>query len=97
FIAPARPMRGIHHNGQVRELLDDRDGGDIEGVSQITVKGSDAALAQHDVVVPAGHDVFGGKEQLLNGGGDSAFQQNRLGHLAELSQQVVILHVTSSD
>ena len=55
--------------------------------------GADAALAQDHVVVAAGQDVLARQQQLLDGGRDAALEQHRLAHLAQLAQQVEVLHV----
>ena len=79
------------------EFLDNRDGGDIQRVSRITFEGADTAFAQHHVVVPSGHDVFGRKQQLFNGGGNTALQQDGLGNLTKLFKKVVVLHIPRAD
>ena len=76
LVAAAGAVRGIADDGQVRELFDDGDGGDVHGVAGVGFEGADAALAEDDVVVAAGEEVFGGEQQLFDGGGDAALEQH---------------------
>jgi len=48
-------------------------------------------------MVALGHDVFGGFEPLLNGGGHPTFEENGRARFAHLAQQVVVLHVAGAD
>ena len=86
-------MRGIGHDGQVRELVNHRNRGDIHGVARGGLIGADAALAEDHVVVAAGHDVLAGEQQFLDGGGDAALEQHRLAYLAQFAQQIEVLHI----
>ena len=96
-VAAAGAVRRIADDGQVRKLLDDRDGGDVHRVAGVGLEGADAALAEDDVVVAAGEDVFGGEQQLFDGGGDAALEQHGLADRAELAQQVEVLHIARAD
>src|SRR2546427_4968652 len=77
----------------MRQLLDDGDSGNIQRVASIGLEGANAALAQNHVVIAAGHDVFRRKQQLFESGGDAALEQHRLLDLAQLAQQIKILHI----
>jgi len=52
--------------------------GEVEGVARKIGERSNAALAQHDVVIALGEDVFGGHQELVEGGGHPALQENGL-------------------
>ena len=69
----------------------------IHGVTSIGFESADAALAQNHVVVAARHDVFGGEQQFFQRGRDAALEQHRLLDLAQLAQQVEVLHVAGAD
>ena len=86
-------MGGIGDHGQVGELFEHRNGGDVHGVASRGLIGADAALAEDHLVVAAGEDVLARKEQLLDGGGDAALEQDGLADLAEFAEQVEVLHV----
>src|SRR5690242_17512233 len=58
FVASTSSMRRIGPHGQVRKLLNDGNGGEIEGVAGVSFKCADAALAEDYVVVAAGQNVF---------------------------------------
>src|SRR5437868_11647128 len=77
----------------MREFLDDGNRGDIQGVARVGLEGANAALAEDDLIISAGHNVLGGKQQLFESGRDAALEQDRLAHLAQLTQQIEILHV----
>ena len=81
FAAPGG-MAGIDNYRQVRHCVQHRNGGDIQRVSCRGLKGADAALAQDHLVVTAGHDVFGRKQQLFKCSRDTPLQEHRLTDLA---------------
>ena len=78
------------------ELLHRQHGGEVQGVAGIGLKGADTPLAEDDPVVAPGHDVLGAHEPLLNGGGQAPLEQDGLGGLAKLLEQVEVLHVPGS-
>ncbi len=86
-------MRRIAQHRQVRQRLQHRDRRDVHRVARVRLKGADAPLAQHQVIVAAGQDVLGAQQQLFNRGRDAALQQHRLADPAKLPQQVEVLHV----
>src|SRR6185312_9398995 len=96
-VALADAVRWIAKHRKVRELLEHGDRGDVHGVARVGLEGADAALAKHEVVVAAGEDVFGGEQNLFNGGGDAALEQAGLAHVPELAEQVEVLHVARTD
>src|SRR6185437_7720327 len=96
-VALADAVRWIAKHRKVRELLEHGDRGDVHGVARVGLEGADAALAKHEVVVAAGEDVFGGEQNLFDGGGDAALEQAGLAHVAELAEQVEVLHVARTD
>ena len=93
FVAQSGAVRRIGSHGQVRQLLDDRNSGNIQRVARVGFESADAALAQNHVVVSARHDVFGGEQQLFERGRDAALEQHRFFDLAQFAQQIEILHV----
>ena len=92
----AAGVGGVHHHRQVGELLHRQHGGEVQGVAGIGLKGADTPLAEDDPVVAPGHDVLGAHEPLLNGGGQAPLEQDGLGGLAKLLEQVEVLHVPGS-
>ena len=74
-------VRRVGDDRQVGEFVDDRDGGDVERVARVGLEGADAALAEDDVVVAAGQDVFGRQQPLLNRRRHAALEQDRLADL----------------
>src|SRR6266849_3194054 len=97
FVAASGAVGGIGEHGQVRELLDDRDGGDVERVACVGFKGANAALAEDYVVVAAGEDVLGAEEQLFHGGGHAALEEHGLADFAERAEEIIVLHIARAD
>ena len=79
------------------QALQDGDRGDVHGVAGEGFEGANAAFAEDDFEVAAGHDVFGRKQHFFNGGGDAALQQDGLVDAAQILQQVEVLHVARAD
>ena len=51
-------VAGVDDDRQVRELLEHRHSRKVECVSRVVVVGANAALAEDDLLVAAGHDVL---------------------------------------
>src|ERR1035437_4382471 len=92
-VAATRAVRRVGYDRQVGEFLDYGNGGEIEGVAGVGFEGADAALAEDDVVIAAGQDVLGGEQEFFDASRDAAFEQHGFGLLAELAQQVEVLHI----
>src|SRR5260370_4770649 len=83
FVAAAGAVRGVANHWQVRKFFDDGDGSDVEGVARIRFERADAALAEDDVVIAAGKDVFGAEKKLFHSGREAALEENTLVNFAE--------------
>ena len=81
----------------MRQLLEHGHGREVERVARVVVKRADAALAEDDLLVAAGHDVLGAHEQLLERAGQTALEQDGLAQLAELTQEIEVLHIARAD
>ena len=90
-------MARVNNDGQVRQLLEHGHGREVERVAGVIVERADAALAEDDLLIAAGHDVLGAHEQLLERAGEAALEQDGLAELAELAQEVKVLHVARAD
>ena len=77
--------------------MDRRDDRKVHRVASMVGKGPDAAFAKDDIVIALGHDVFGGKQELVERRGQPAFQQNRFPRLADIFEQREVLHIPSAD
>ncbi len=86
-------MGGVGDDGQVAQFLEHGNGVDVEGVARGGLVGADTALADHDVHVAAGEDVFGAHEQFLDGAADAALEEDRFFLLAQRLEQRVVLRV----
>ena len=59
LVAATSAVRGVDHNGKVGEFLYNRYGRNVQRVASVVLKGSNATLAQHDLMVSAGENIFG--------------------------------------
>src|SRR5258708_31515604 len=78
FVALASAVAGIDKNGEMTALFHGRNNGEVEGVARKIGECADAALAEHHVVIALGEDVLGSHEELVEGGGHAAFEENGL-------------------
>ena len=74
-------------------LVEGGHGGQVQGVPGGRLKGADAPLAQDHVLVAPGHDVLGAHQQLLEGVGQAPLQEDGLAGVAQLFEQLEVLHV----
>lgn len=96
-VASSGGMAGVDDDGQMGPFLDDGDGGDVEGVADAIFEGFDASFAEDDVAVSLAEDVFGGEEPILDGGSESAFEDDGCLGFSDFAEEVEILHVSSAD
>ena len=76
-VALAGAMAGIDQNRQVRQRLYRRDDGQVERIAAMVRKRPYAPLAEDDVVIAAGEQVFGRHQPFLERSRHPAFEQNR--------------------
>ena len=93
LVAHAGTVAGIDEDRQVTELLDHRDGGQIESVAGIGLEGANAALAQNHRVGAVRQQVFGGHQEVFDGGRQTALEQHRLADLSDPLEELEVLHV----
>ena len=87
-------MAGVHHHGQVGQVLQNGDGGQVQGVPGVGgFVGADAPLAEDDLLVAVGHDVLGAHEQLLDGASQTALEEDGLIQLAQFLEHIEVLGV----
>ena len=90
-------VAGVHDDGQMGLLVDDRHSGEVEGVAGVLLEGADTALTEDDLLVAAGHDVLGAHDPLFDGVAEAALEQNGLVHLAHSLEQLEVLHIAGTD
>src|SRR5207244_4147838 len=83
--APRR-VRRVDDHGQVRLLLQDRDGADVEREPHRGLEGLDPTLAEDHARVPLLDDVLGRHQELLDGRREAALEQHRLVGAADLAE-----------
>ena len=87
-------MAWVGDNGQMGKLAKHGDGAHVEGVARASLERANAALTQHDLVVPFAHDIFSAHKQLIDRGRHAALEQHGLAITAKLLEQREILHVS---
>jgi hypothetical protein len=93
----AGAVAGVADDRQVALGLDDGDGVEVEGEAGRGLEGADAALAENDVVVALGHDVFGGLQVFADERGHAALEQDGDAGVADGGKQGVVLAVARAD
>ena len=63
----SRAVRRVADDRQVAEPFDNRDRGEVKRVAGSGFVGTNATLAEDDLVVALGHDVLGGEQPLVDG------------------------------
>ena len=66
LVAPPGAVRRIDKDRKMREFFDYWNRGNIERVSGVVLKRSDAAFTKNHIAVAAGHDVFRRQKPLLD-------------------------------
>ena len=94
--APAALAR-IDDDRQVRLLLHDGDGAQVERVARIGLEGANAALAQEHVGVAVREHVLGRQQPFLDLHGHAALEQHRLAAAGRLGDEGEILRVARAD
>ncbi len=91
------PWLGIGDDGKVGEGLHHGDGREIQEVPGLGVETPDPPLAEDDVGIPLGDDVFRGQEEFLDGRGQTPFEENGFPDLPDLPEERIVLHVPGAD
>ena len=86
-------VAGVYHHGQMGQLVEDRHGGQVQGIAGGCFEGADAPLTEDDILVAPGHNVLRAHQQLLDGVGQAALEKNGLLGLAQFLQKLKVLHV----
>ena len=93
----AARMGGIDDDRQMGLPFQPRDGGHVEHIPVGRFKSADAALAEDDVMVTAGGNVFRRHQPFGDGCRHAALQDHRRFYLADFLQQVEVLHVAGAN
>ena len=91
------PWLGSTITGRCVELTQHGNCAEIKRVACARLEGADPSLAQDDLLVADREDVFGCPKPLIDGAGEAALEQDRTVDLAELAQEVEVLHVAGAD
>jgi len=97
LLATSGPMTGIHNDREMAQTLHGRHNREIQRVAGMLRKRAHAALAEDDIVVAFGHDVFGGQKQLLQRRRHPALQEDGDASLPGTPQQAEVLHIPRAD
>ena len=96
-IGAAATLAGIDDDGEVGFLFRDGHRGEIERVARVRFEGADAALAEQDVRVAVGEDVFGGEQPFLDVLAQAALEQDRLAGSRGGDEELEVLPVAGAD
>ena len=96
-VAMAGGVAGVGDDGQVRDLLEQRNGGYVEGVARGCFKGANAALAENDVGVAVIENNLRRAQQIGHRGHHAALQQDGTARTRRGFKQRVVLHVARAD
>src|SRR5207244_4225476 len=96
-VAAPRRVRRVDDHGQVRLLLQDRDGADVEREPHRGLEGLDPTLAEDHARVPLLDDVLGRHQELLDGRREAALEQHRLVRPTDLAEEREVGHVARAD
>jgi len=75
--APPARVRWIEDDGQMRQFAQAQRAAEIAHVAGVLVEAADTAFAEDDPRIAFEQHVFGREQQLVEGRGRSAFEQNR--------------------
>ena len=87
----------IYEDGEVAAFFYRGDYGQVQSVAGKVGEGTDAAFAEHDVVVTFGEDVFGGHEEFVESGGHAALKKDGEFGAAGAFEERKVLHVAGAD
>ena len=65
-IRPPHPLARINNDRTMRLLLDDRNGGKVQRVAGVSLESADAPLAEHEIGVVVGQNVFARQQPFLD-------------------------------
>ena len=97
FVALAGAVAGINKNGEMAAFFYRWNDGEVERVAGEIGEGANAALAEHDVVIAFGEDVFGGHKEFVERGGHAALEEDRFFGAAGALEEGEILHVARAN
>jgi hypothetical protein len=90
-------MARVEKDRQVSLGFEHRHSVDVGRVAGRGLKSPNPALTEHDAPVAVRDDVFGSHQQVFDGGGHAAFEQDGALGFADGVQQVEVLHVARPD
>jgi len=97
FVAFAGAVAGIDEDGEMTAFFDGGDDGEVESVARKIGERSNAAFAEHDVVVALGENVFGSHQKFVEGSGHAALEEHGFFGAASALEEGEILHVARTD
>ena len=95
--AASRAVARIHHDRQMRKLLDGGYSTQVKGIPGVSLVSADAPLAEDYIITALAHDVLSRIEPLLDGSAEAALQHDRLACPAHFLQQLEVLHVPGAN
>ena len=96
-IGASTALAGIDNDRQVRFLLGDGHGCEVEGVAGVIIEGADAPFAKDDIRVAMGEEVFRGKQPFLDTHAHAALEENGFAAAGAGHQQSKVLRIARPD
>src|SRR4051794_26817676 len=96
-VAPASALAGIDHDWAMGFFFDDRDGGKIKRVARVGFESANAALAEYQIRIFVGQNVFAGEQPFFDFHGEAALEEDRAAGFGGGDEELEILGVASAD
>ena len=80
-------MARINHDRQMAEFLYGRDNTQVECITRMIGKGANTALTENDLVVAFAENVFSRHQELFQGSGEPALEQDGLAQASSAFEQ----------
>ena len=96
-IGASAALAGIDDDRQVCFLFGDGHGRQVEGVARVILERADAALAENDIRVTVGEEIFGREEPFLDAHAHAAFEEHGLAAAGASHEQPEILRIAGPD
>src|SRR5579863_5334675 len=97
LVAKPGAVARVRDDREMRQIVNDRDSGQVEHVADCRIEAPDPALAQNDLVVALGEHVLGAHEQIVDRRRHATLEENRLADSSDDAQERVVLHVACTD
>jgi len=96
-VGAATALAGVDDDGKMGFFFGDGDGGEIESVAGVGFEGANAALAEQDVGIAVGEQIFGGEEPFFDFFAHAAFEHHGFAGVRAFDEKAEVLSVAGAD